>query len=307
MNLSNIIGILNTNNMSLKSNLITKFLNFGVMTGMITVLISTNLNINTYSQSIPTIKLKQDRTAPLNVAFKYGDQENSVKISSVAVSAVLSSLENTSTSQGFSLISANDIFAGDPSAENDKPAAPSNCYNFSEGSSYSISSTLISATKLDNYGPQTAKLVNGGAQIANLSANRTGCINLLIKVSPSAKVGDKTLVIFDQDTLSSPDYSVKPGKQQVILEIEAADQVAQPVATPVVNTPAPVASTPSISVAQVANPVTPVAQAASPKPATIITTARTGSAEIISIGLISLVLIVSLYFVARRFIPKYNM
>ena len=299
--------VLNTNNMSFKSNLITKFLNFGVTAGIMAVLVSTNLNIDTYSQSIPTIKLKQDRTTPFNVAFKYGDQESSVKISSVAVSAVLSSLENTSTSQGFALTSASDIFAGDPSAENDKPAAPSNCYNFSEGSSYPISSTLISSTKLNNYGPQTAKLISGGAQIANLSANRTGCINLVINVTASAKVGDKTLVTFDQDTLSSPDYSTRPAKQQVILEIEAPDIIIQPVPTPITNTPTPTVSTPAAAIPKpVNNPITPVTKAATPKPATLITTARTGSAEFFSVGAASLISLVALYFIARRFIPKYN-
>lgn len=291
--------------MSLKANLITKILNLGITVSLASVLLVSSLNINTFSQSVSTIKIKQDRTVPINVAFKYGDQENSVKISKVAVTAVLSNLQNSATAQAFELVSANDIFAGDPSAENDKPAAPSSCYNFPEGTSYSISQTLVSSTKLSNYGPQSAKLVDGGAQISALSANRTGCINLVIKVSPSAKVGDKTLIMFNQDALSSPDYSSKPGNQQVILEIEAADVVAQVTPTPVVQaTPTP---TTTPVVAQATPKTVPVAQAVITKPATIISTARTGSAEFVSYTLISIMSVAILYFVARRFIPKFNM
>ena len=292
--------------MSLKANLITKILNLGITISLASVLLVSSLNINTFSQSVSTIKIKQDRTVPINVAFKYGDQENSVKISKVAVTAVLSNLQNTATAQAFELISANDIFAGDPSAENDKPAAPSSCYNFPEGTSYSISQTLVSSTKLSNYGPQSAKLVDGGAQISALSANRTGCINLVIKVSPSAKVGDKTSIMFNQDALSSPDYSSKPAIQQIILEIEAADTVVQPTPTPVVQ-PTPTPTTTTTPVAAQAKPLPVVAQAVAKKPATIITTARTGSAEFVSYTLISIMSVAILYFVARRFIPKFNM
>ena len=291
--------------MSLKANLITKILNLGITVSLASVLLVSSLNINTFSQSVSTIKIKQDRTVPINVAFKYGDQQNSVKISKVAVTAVLSNLQDTATAQAFELTSASDIFAGDPSAENDKPAAPSSCYNFPEGTSYGISQTLVSSTKLSNYGPQSAKLVDGGAQISALSANRTGCINLVIKVSPNAKVGDKTLIMFNQDALSSPDYSSKPGNQQVILEIEAADIVAQPTPTPVVQaTPTP---TTTPVVAQATPTPVPVAQVVAAKPATILSTARTGSAELFSYTLISIMSVAILYFVARRFIPKFNM
>ena len=129
--------------MSLKANLITKILNLGITVSLASVLLVSSLNINTFSQSVSTIKIKQDRTVPINVAFKYGDQQNSVKISKVAVTAVLSNLQNTATAQAFELTSASDIFAGDPSAENDKPAAPSSCYNFPEGTRYGISPTLV--------------------------------------------------------------------------------------------------------------------------------------------------------------------
>ncbi|MBC7406020.1 MAG: hypothetical protein H7230_00915 [Candidatus Parcubacteria bacterium] len=291
--------------MSLKANLITKILNLGITVSLASVLLVSSLNINTFSQSVSTIKIKQDRTVPINVAFKYGDQQNSVKISKVAVTAVLSNLQNTATAQAFELTSASDIFAGDPSAENDKPAAPSSCYNFPEGTSYGISPTLVSPTKLSNYGPQSAKLVDGGAQISALSANRTGCINLVIKVSPSAKVGDKTSIMFNQDALSSPDYSSKPAIQQVILEIEAADIVAQATPTPAVQvTPTPTTATPEV--VQVKPTPVPVAQVVATKPATIISTARTGSAELVSYTLISIMSVTILYFVARRFIPKFN-
>ncbi len=291
--------------MSLKANLITKILNLGITVSLASVLLVSSLNINTFSQSVSTIKIKQDRTVPINVAFKYGDQQNSVKISKVAVTAVLSNLQNTATAQAFELTSASDIFAGDPSAENDKPAAPSSCYDFPEGTSYSISQTLVSSTKLSNYGPQSAKLVDGGAQISALSANRTGCINLVIKVSPSAKVGDKTLIMFNQDALSSPDYSSKPANQQVILEIEAADAVVQPTPTPVVQ-PTPTPATTTV-VAQATPTPVPVAQVVAAKPVTILSTARTGSTELVSYTLISIMSVAILYFVARRFIPKFNM
>ncbi len=106
-----------------------------------------------------------------------------------------------------------------PDPQNKIPQVPL-CSNEYDGFDYPISSSLFINEQELIYGPQSAKVLRepSGEAVSELPPRATGCIRIGLRVSPEAKVGDVTRLIFNPDyQQSSPETS--PGLQTIELYI----------------------------------------------------------------------------------------
>jgi hypothetical protein len=272
-------------------NLITKI----TLTGL--VVTSLFANVNTHAAE--PIAVLKSRKESFTVAFKYGNVSNTVAISNIAAQATLQNMINQADAQGFTLVSITDQFNGDPSNNDEKPAAPTDCVTFG-APTYSVAGGLVSGTGMTKYGLQSAKAIAGGQAVSTLGAYKSGCILMELKVSATAKVGDTTKITFTEDANQSSDYTAanRPGNQEVVVKIVEDPTVAvvpttttTPVATTTTTT-TPVTTT-AVVTPKIITPTTVT------KAATVTTTARTGgvmdSAIYIALATLSLVLVASTF------------